>query len=320
MASSDQQPRKGLVIKLPFPHGSQKRGSFTIDDSQRDNKRRRLEQYSTKPTILCYRLDAKDSTITLSQQNNKMIENELSSTTRNTVSTAKSNQNPKSTFSKENSKVYTKDLKGVKNVGNETARTPSSIKECTRTEGCTLKNDGDTELIKKEENKKPMEHYKKMQCWVILKRMIEGSDGWALKHPLDLKVLEGLSKSNCLENKSKLKANMGLKDIEAKLGLYSTPDEFADDVKLVFSHGLLYPWKNDVYKAAKRLSDTFENRWKSLKMEWILEERRVKKINKRKRGSLCAKSDRGQDQTLSKILKEESNVFASLKERSRKTR
>jgi len=264
MASWDQQPRKVLMTNLPFSHGSEKRGSFTIDDSQSDNKRRRVEQSSTKPTISCYRLDAKDSTITLSQQNNKMIENDLSSTTRTAVSTTSGNQNPKSTFSKENSKDA-KDSKG------------------------TLKNDGDTELIKKEENKKSMEHYKKMQCWVILKKMIEGRDGWALKHPLDLKVLEGLSKSNCLENKSKLKANMGLKDIEAKLGLYSTPDEFADDVRLVFSHGLLYPWKDDVHKAAKRLSDAFENRWKSLKKEWILEERRVKKINKRKRGVTVSK-------------------------------
>ncbi|AET04078.1 bromodomain protein, putative [Medicago truncatula] len=294
MASLYQQPRKGLMIKLPFPHGSQKRGSFTIDDSQRDNKRRRVEQSSTKPTISCYRLDAKDSTITLSQQNNKMIENQLSSTT--TVSTAKGNQNPKSTLSKENSKVCAKDSKG------------------------TLKNDGNAELIKKEEHKKPMEHYKKMQCWVILKKMIEGRDGWALKHPLDLKVLEGLSKSNCLENKYELKANMGLKDIEAKLGFYSTPDEFADDVRLVFSHGLLYTWKDDVHKTAKRLHDTFENRWESLKKEWTLEERRVKKINKRKRESLCSKSDRGQDQTSSKILKEKSNVFATLEERSIKIR
>jgi hypothetical protein len=148
-----------------------------MDDSQRDNKRRRVEQSSTKPTISCYRLDAKDSTITLSQQNNKTIESEVSSTTRGTVSTAKGNQKPKSTFSKENSKVYAKDSKGIKNVGNETAKSPSSIKDRTRIGECTLKNDGATELVKKEENKKPMEHYKKMQCWVILKRMIEGRDG-----------------------------------------------------------------------------------------------------------------------------------------------
>jgi hypothetical protein len=52
----------------------------------------------------------------------------------------------------------------------------------TRDEKCCLKkNDGNvgTEselMVKKEE--KPMEHYKKMQCWVIVKRMIEGRDGW----------------------------------------------------------------------------------------------------------------------------------------------
>ncbi|MCI61697.1 global transcription factor group, partial [Trifolium medium] len=65
----------------------------------------------------------------------------------------------------------------IKNVTNE-AKTPSSGKEHSpRTENCGLKkNDGIAQLMKKEK-KKPMEDYKRMQCWMILKRMIEGRDG-----------------------------------------------------------------------------------------------------------------------------------------------
>ncbi|WJX81781.1 hypothetical protein P8452_64623 [Trifolium repens] len=121
-----------------------------------------------------------------------------------------------------------------------------------------------------------------MQCWVILKRMLEGRDGWALKYPLDHKYLEGLSKSNRLENKSKLKA-IGLKDIETKLKLYSTPEEFADDMRFVFSQGLLYPTRDVVHKIAMKFSETFENKWTSLKKEWTLEERKLKRNHKRKR-------------------------------------
>ncbi|XP_045798463.1 transcription factor GTE5, chloroplastic-like [Trifolium pratense] len=156
---------------------------------------------------------------------------------------------------------------------------------------CCLKkkNDcnGGTELmVKEEKKKKPMEHYKRMQCWVIVKRMVEGRDGWALKAPLDIKFLKG-----CLENKSKVKKAIGLKDIEGKLKSYSSPDEFADDMRFVFNHGMCYPRRDDVFRIAARLSDTFEYKWKVLKKEWALEEKRLMKDrnHKRKRESqsLC---------------------------------
>ncbi|WJX55090.1 hypothetical protein P8452_40904 [Trifolium repens] len=139
-------------------------------------------------------------------------------------------------------------------------------------------------MVKKEEKKKkPMEHYKKMQCWVIVKRLIEGRDGWALKAPLDIKFLKG-----GLEKKKAI----GLKDIESKLKSYSSPDEFADDMRFVFYHGLCYPCRDDVYRIEARLSDTFGHKWKVLKKEWALEEKRLKyKNHKRKRESqsMCPK-------------------------------
>ncbi|CAJ2670220.1 unnamed protein product [Trifolium pratense] len=144
-------------------------------------------------------------------------------------------------------------------------------------DGKLKKDYAETDLLMIKKNK-PMEHYKRMQCWVIVKRMIEGRDGWALKESLDLKFLKGLEK-----NKSKVQKAIGLKDIEAKLKSYSTPDEFAKDMRFVFSQGLLYHPRHIVHRIATKFSETFENKWKSLNEEWTIEERKVKRIHKRKR-------------------------------------
>ncbi|KAK2418352.1 transcription factor GTE4 [Trifolium repens] len=228
MASSDQQPRKRLIIKLSY--GSKKDDeSCSMDDDSQGNKKTRLE----KPIVSCYWLDANQP---LQKKDNKNIDNQLS--------------------------VPAKDHSKKKNDDG---------------------NSGTELMVKKEEKKKkPMEHYKRMQCWVTVKRMIEGRDGWALKAPLDIKFLK-----NGLENKS-----IGLKDIEGKLKSYSSPDEFADDMRFVFYHGLSYPRGDDVYRIAARLGDTFEHKWKVLKKEWEREEKRLKYKNhnrKRESQSTCPK-------------------------------
>ncbi|GAU23443.1 hypothetical protein TSUD_331410 [Trifolium subterraneum] len=258
MASSDQQPRKRLIIKLSYPHhGSQKDdGSCRMDDDSQGNKKRKME----KPIVSCYWLDAN-----LPLQKNGV-------------------QHTKEGLLKENSKDINGDL-GCKKVDNEAAKPSSSfIKDHPKSNG----NGGTELMVKEEKKKKAMEHYKRMQCWVIVKRMIEGRDGWALKAPLDIKFLK-----RGLENKSKVKKPIGLKDIEGKLKSYSSPDEFADDMRFVFNHGLCYPWNGNVYRIAARLSDTFEYKWKVLKKEWALEEKRLMKYknHKRKTGSqsLCPK-------------------------------
>ncbi|KAK2417249.1 hypothetical protein P8452_61877 [Trifolium repens] len=245
MASSDQQPRKRLIIKLSYA-SKKDDGSCCMDDDSQGNKKRRL----VKPIVSCYWLDANQP---LQKKDNK-----------NQVSVSATDGAAQHT--KEGLIIPAKDH-SMKNDGN-----------------------GGTEMmVKKEEKKmKPMEHYKRMQCWVIVKRMIEGRDGWALKAPLDIKFLKG-----GFENKSKVKKKaIGLKDIEGKLKSYSSPDEFADDMRFVFYHGLCYPRRDDVYRIAARLSDTFEHKWKVLKKEWEREEKRLKyKIHKRKMESqsLCTK-------------------------------
>lgn len=106
-----------------------------------------------------------------------------------------------------------------------------------------------------------MEHYKRKQCWAILKKMIEGRDG-------------------CDLNDSKLIHSIGLKDIEVKLRLYSSPDEFANDMRLVFSNASkLHSLRDRVYRIARNFSRSFEYKWRSLKREWALKERIMNKIH-----------------------------------------
>ena len=185
------------------------------------------------------------------------------------VSATSDHQRSQKTFDKENSKISTK---GSKDDG--------GCKKMIKNDGLKKDGAGAKEVIEKV--KKPMEPYKRRQCWVIVSRMLEGRDGWAFKQPLDIKFLKGL------ENESKVKSMpKSLKDIEAKLKLYSTPDEFAEDMRFVFSHGLLYPCSDEVHKIAMRFRYTFENKWKDLKAEWAaelkLEERRLKKMNMKRR-------------------------------------
>jgi hypothetical protein len=117
--------------------------------------------------------------------------------------------------------------------------------------------------------KKPMERLKRMRCWVILNRMMEGRDGWAFKEPLD---------STSFDKKSK---PIRLNDVKAKLRVYSSPEDFAYDMRHVFSNVLStnHP-RSDIYRVAKRLGDSFEQRWKCLNDEWAVEDRKGKKINK----------------------------------------
>nr|KYP36488.1 hypothetical protein KK1_042382 [Cajanus cajan] len=107
-----------------------------------------------------------------------------------------------------------------------------------------------------------MDHRRKMQCWVILKRLMVGRDAWALKQPL-------------LDNKSrsrKEKILMGLEDIECNLQKfkYSKVEEFANDIRLVFSYALQYPLRSEVHKTARRMKDTFELTWKNFNHKWVL--------------------------------------------------
>ncbi|WJX37044.1 hypothetical protein P8452_24857 [Trifolium repens] len=315
----NKSTRKRLIIKLSYPkkHGD----ADAASGSPSQDKKRRKIQHSEKekPIVTCYWLD---STISLSQKNNNnnnIIKNnnqEVSKTTTTKEKSKLSEEHSRTMLPKESTRFCAKDsttilskeqqLKKVsttqqKGILHTTLKNNTQPKRTTATaasddlkisfakekssladydcknvvkdrdEQCALKkkkkNDG--EKAKKE----PMERIKRMKCWVILKRMMEGRDGWALKNPLLLQL-------TTLEKKKK---PMCLKDVEAKLRVYSTPEEFAYDMRHVFSNALLTnPPGSEIYKIVERFSDSFEHKWESLKRDWEFEDR-GKNIHKRRR-------------------------------------
>ncbi|XP_052107964.1 uncharacterized protein LOC127740662 [Arachis duranensis] len=140
----------------------------------------------------------------------------------------------------------------------------------------------DSKETKKEEemevvlNEQRMDRYQKMQCWVILKRFMVGRDGWAFNKTLDPKKL-GILGNNCESVSLK---PIGFEEIESKLHkfVYSGPDEFANDMRLLFSYGFMYPQRDEIHRVARRFSESFEITWKALKEKWSTEERKRNKI------------------------------------------
>ncbi|XP_050909357.1 transcription factor GTE8-like [Lathyrus oleraceus] len=273
---SNTQPRKRLIIKLSYPPGSRKRDS---DSCATDENKRRKIQDSVKPTISCYWVDSnyqtkstalsqpKDSDIVV--ENKEIIKNQVSNTiplsqpkdNDNVVEDKKMIKNQVSNTTplsqpKDNDNVV-EDKKMIKNQVSKTTPLSQPKDSTTRGEECGLK--------------KAMECVKRRQCWLILKRMLVDRDGWDLKDP------PKIAKSD----KCKIKA-IGLKEIERKMRLYATEDEFASDMRLVFSNAMVtYPPRNHIYQIAKKFSDTFEHKWKSLKDMWELEDTKRSKTHKR---------------------------------------
>ncbi|XP_058775105.1 transcription factor GTE9-like [Vicia villosa] len=254
---SNTEPRKKLIIKLSYPPGTMKRHS---DSSDTDENKRRKIQHSERPTVTCYWVDScyKTKTTTplsLSQPKGVKESSRLCS---------------KSMLMKDSSKTSSVTKEMVKNQVSKIAKS----EQHSRTTSLMVKDSSkttDEECVLK----KPMECVKRRQCWLILKRMLAGRDGWDLKDP------PAMESSKSLEKKSKA---IGLKEIERKLRLYATPYEFASDMRLVFSNAMMmYPPRNHIYQIAKKFSYNFELKWKSLKDEWGLEDRKRRKAHKTRR-------------------------------------
>ncbi|CAK8572395.1 unnamed protein product [Lathyrus sativus] len=281
------EPRKRLIVKLSYPPGSRKRDS---DSCGTDENKRRKIQDSIKPIVTCYWVDSdyRTKTTSLSQtkhnnvvEDKKMIENQVSKTTplsqpkdNNVVENKKMIKNrtplsqPKDNNVVENKKMIKnptqpKDNNAVENkkmIKNRVSKTTTLSQPKNNT-----KDSSKTAFVTRVEEcglKQPMECVRRRQCWLILKRMLVDRDGWDLKDPPKIAMVD----------KCKIKA-IGLKEIERKLRLYATPDEFASDIRLVFSNAMLmYPPRNHIYQIAKKFSQNFEHKWKSLKDMWDLED------------------------------------------------
>ena len=125
-----------------------------------------------------------------------------------------------------------------------------------------------------------IDRYKKLQCSWQLKRLMLHRDGKDFKQPVDRNSLDSeVPESNPMEIiKSKLEK-----------GFYYGTDEFAADIRLMFSNIIFYySPRNEMHRRAKRLRELFEKNWKSINERWESEtpkdiDSRMQKIRKKRR-------------------------------------
>ncbi|RVW14133.1 Transcription factor GTE8 [Vitis vinifera] len=99
------------------------------------------------------------------------------------------------------------------------------------------------------------------QCETLLKQLMSHQHGWVFNEPVDIVKL------NIPDYFTIIKHPMDLGTIKGKIasGAYSSPLDFAADVRLTFSNAQTFnPPGNDVHKMADTLSKFFEVRWKTI--------------------------------------------------------
>ncbi|CAN8267301.1 unnamed protein product [Cochlearia groenlandica] len=102
------------------------------------------------------------------------------------------------------------------------------------------------------------------KCFTVLRLLRDHEHGWIFSEPVDPVRL------NIPDYFSVVSKPMDLGTIKSKLSksVYGNADEFAGDVRLTFTNGMMYnPPDNMVHKMAKELKEVFEARWASLKKE-----------------------------------------------------
>jgi len=293
----EEKPRKKLIVKICYP--SQKSKPEVDHDSDSSSKRRKIQHDDSsgkpKPTVTCYWVDAssKHSTTTattlshpktnynVAEYNKNIFNNHVSETSvketsqlkeDSTITTSLLSQQKGNVHSLKNKRQVSKTAITAVSNDQRYPKVSSFAKETSRLSEKLLKESlknakGSTTMSEQKSDaekakKKPMERLKRMRCWVILNKTMEGRDGWVFKDPID--------------STNKKSKPMGLKDVMAKLRVYSSPEEFAYDMRHVFSNVLsTNPPRSEIYKVAKRLCDNFDQRWKSLNDEWAFEERRL---------------------------------------------
>ncbi|KAK8940276.1 Transcription factor GTE8 [Platanthera guangdongensis] len=97
------------------------------------------------------------------------------------------------------------------------------------------------------------------QCETLLKRLMTHNYGWVFNNPVDVVKL------NLPDYFTYIKQPMDLGTVRSKLasGAYSSPWDFASDVRLTFSNAIAYnPPGSDVYVMSGVMNGLFEMRWK----------------------------------------------------------
>eukprot|EP01018_Ginkgo_biloba_P016486 Gb_04671 [translate_table: standard] len=119
--------------------------------------------------------------------------------------------------------------------------------------------DGKRQRVESVQSKKLVEQMK--QCADILKRIMTHKFGWVFNEPVDPVKL------NIPDYYKVITRPMDLGTVKTRLEneRYSSPLEFAEDVRLTFSNAMKYnPPGNDYHVMAHALSTMFERKWKSV--------------------------------------------------------
>ncbi|MED6138234.1 hypothetical protein PIB30_072321 [Stylosanthes scabra] len=127
-----------------------------------------------------------------------------------------------------------------------------------------------------------MDRFKKMQCSVVLKRLLVHPDGVHFK------------KAKALASKP----SMDLESVQLKLwkDLYTRTDQISADIRTVFHNAMLcYPFRHEIHRAAATLSEVFETKWKDLEGMWVAEKAKKEveplKSNEGEKGKPVSDSD-----------------------------
>ncbi|ESQ35020.1 hypothetical protein EUTSA_v10007478mg [Eutrema salsugineum] len=102
-------------------------------------------------------------------------------------------------------------------------------------------------------------------CNNLLTKLMKHKDGWVFNVPVDAKGL-GLHDYHTI-----VKEPMDLGTVKAKLSksMYTSPLDFAEDVRLTFNNAILYnPIGHDVHRMAKLLLSMFEEKWVSIEVQY----------------------------------------------------
>ncbi|RYR45857.1 hypothetical protein Ahy_A07g031634 isoform C [Arachis hypogaea] len=287
MAEAEVAPRKRLIIKLRLPRSrtvSSEECKLKHDADSCGQKRKKDQHFSTTEYSCnvvgksnaegsrTLSTDAqckqkKDDDGADSRGDRKRRKLAISEVSISTKSSVQEHHNACSRIPRTGSKVLDSKNKKKEEVEHHNA--------CSRIPRTGSKKEEEMEVVLNEQR---MDRYQKMQCWVILKRFMVGRDGWAFNKTLDPKKL-GILGNNC---ESVLLKPIGFEEIESKLHkfVYSGPDEFANDMRLLFSYGFMYPQRDQIHRVARRFSESFEIAWKALTEKWSTEERKRNNISK----------------------------------------
>ncbi|XP_059301305.1 transcription factor GTE4 isoform X1 [Lycium ferocissimum] len=105
-------------------------------------------------------------------------------------------------------------------------------------------------------------------CRALLERLMKHKHGWVFNQPVDIKALGLHDYFDIIKNP------MDLGTVKSRLetNRYTSPKEFAEDVRLTFQNAMTYnPKGQDVHMMADQLNKIFEEKWAPIEADYMRE-------------------------------------------------